>query len=120
MFCLSKGLCAPVGSMLVGSRELIERGAVDPQDAGRRHAAGGRAGRGWPDCAGRDAGAAWAKITPTRAAWRSRSPRMRGCVIDLETVQTNIVIFRPRTGRQRRWSAGLKQQGVLCGTAGAG
>lgn len=25
MFCLSKGLCAPVGSMLVGSREFIER-----------------------------------------------------------------------------------------------
>ena len=25
MFCLSKGLCAPVGSMLVGSRELIDR-----------------------------------------------------------------------------------------------
>src|ERR1700684_2550994 len=26
MFCLSKGLCAPVGSMLVGSRALMERG----------------------------------------------------------------------------------------------
>ncbi|MCX6097768.1 MAG: low-specificity L-threonine aldolase [Caldiserica bacterium] len=25
MFCLSKGLCAPVGSLLVGSREYIER-----------------------------------------------------------------------------------------------
>ena len=25
MFCLSKGLCAPVGSMLVGSRALMER-----------------------------------------------------------------------------------------------
>ncbi|GAB4467801.1 MAG: low-specificity L-threonine aldolase [Anaerolineae bacterium] len=25
MFCLSKGLCAPVGSLLVGSREFIER-----------------------------------------------------------------------------------------------
>ena len=25
MFCLSKGLCAPVGSMLVGSRDFIER-----------------------------------------------------------------------------------------------
>ncbi len=25
MFCLSKGLCAPVGSMLVGSREFIEK-----------------------------------------------------------------------------------------------
>jgi threonine aldolase len=25
MFCLSKGLCAPVGSLLVGSRDYIER-----------------------------------------------------------------------------------------------
>lgn len=25
MFCLSKGLCAPIGSLLVGSREFIER-----------------------------------------------------------------------------------------------
>ena len=28
MFCLSKGLCAPVGSMLVGSGELIERARI--------------------------------------------------------------------------------------------
>ena len=28
MFCLSKGLCAPVGSMLVGSGEAIERGRL--------------------------------------------------------------------------------------------
>lgn len=28
MFCLSKGLCAPVGSMLVGSAELIERARI--------------------------------------------------------------------------------------------
>ena len=28
MFCLSKGLCAPVGSMLVGSREVIERARI--------------------------------------------------------------------------------------------
>ena len=45
MFCLSKGLGAPVGSMLTGSAAL-------PQGAGWRHAAGGRAGRGGIDCAG--------------------------------------------------------------------
>ncbi|MGD0964594.1 MAG: GntG family PLP-dependent aldolase [Candidatus Acidiferrales bacterium] len=28
MFCLSKGLCAPVGSMLVGSREFIDKARV--------------------------------------------------------------------------------------------
>jgi len=25
MFCLSKGLCAPVGSMVVGSKDFIDR-----------------------------------------------------------------------------------------------
>ena len=47
---------------------------VDPQDAGRGHAAGGRAGCGGPDCAGRDAGAACTKTTPTRGGWPSRLP----------------------------------------------
>ena len=28
MFCLSKGLCAPVGSMLVGSTELMEQARI--------------------------------------------------------------------------------------------
>ena len=40
MFCLSKGLGAPVGSMLVGSRELIASAGL-PQGIRRRHEAGG-------------------------------------------------------------------------------
>jgi threonine aldolase len=44
---------------------------------------------------------------------------MGGCLIDLETVQTNIVIFRPGAKTAAEIVAGLKARGVLCGTAGA-
>jgi threonine aldolase len=44
---------------------------------------------------------------------------MGGCLIDLETVQTNIVIFRPEGRTAAEIVAGLKARGVLCGTAGA-
>jgi Threonine aldolase len=40
MFCLSKGLCAPVGSMLAGSREFIEKARRRRKISGRRHAPG--------------------------------------------------------------------------------
>ena len=43
--CFSKGLGAPVGSALVGSREFIARRAPRAQDARRRHAPGRRARR---------------------------------------------------------------------------
>jgi threonine aldolase len=42
--CFSKGLGAPVGSALCGSRELIARAPPHPQDGRRRHAAGRHAG----------------------------------------------------------------------------
>ena len=58
-FCLSKGLGAPVGSMIVGSRDFIERCRVYSQDARRRHAAGRCAGRRGLGGSGRGA-----KITP--------------------------------------------------------
>ncbi|MEI9969704.1 MAG: beta-eliminating lyase-related protein [Terracidiphilus sp.] len=50
MFCLSKGLGAPVGSMLVGSAALMARGACLPESIRRRHEAGGCAGRGGTHC----------------------------------------------------------------------
>ena len=58
MFCLSKGLCAPVGSMLVGSAERMAQARIYRKALGGRNAAGGRAGGGGADCAGEDAAAA--------------------------------------------------------------
>ena len=44
-FCLSKGLCAPVGSLLCGSAEFIGRARRTRKGSGRRHAPGGHPGR---------------------------------------------------------------------------
>ena len=41
-FCVSKGLGAPVGSVVCGSRDVRRAAPARPQDAGRRHAAGRR------------------------------------------------------------------------------
>ena len=49
--CLSKGLGAPVGSVLCGSAAHIAQGAPLAQGAGRGHAAGRRARRGRHPCA---------------------------------------------------------------------
>jgi threonine aldolase len=54
MVAFSKGLCCPVGSVLAGSAAFYSRGASRAQDAGRRHASGGRAGGGVLGCAGHD------------------------------------------------------------------
>ena len=59
------------------------------------------------------------KIMRMRGGWPSRLLRWGAARIDLETVQTNIVIFRPEVRTAAEIVAGLKAKGVLCGTAGA-
>jgi threonine aldolase len=116
MFCLSKGLCAPVGSMLIGSRSLIDRGRSirkmlggGMRQAGVMAAAGLIALEGMPARLHED---------HENARWMAEQiGAMDGRQIDLETVQTNIVIFRPE-GRAAEIIARLKSRGVLCGTAG--
>jgi threonine aldolase len=118
MFCLSKGLCAPVGSLLVGSRVLMERGRSI-----RKMLGGGMRQAGVLAAAGLIA----LEEMPARlhedhanARWMAEQiAGMGGCLIDLETVQTNIVIFRPEGRTAAEIVAGLKTRGVLCGTAGA-
>jgi threonine aldolase len=118
MFCLSKGLCAPVGSLLVGSRVLMERGRSI-----RKMLGGGMRQAGVLAAAGLIA----LEEMPARlhedhanARWMAEQiAGMGGCLIDLETVQTNIVIFRPEGRTAAQIVAGLKTGGVLCGTAGA-
>jgi threonine aldolase len=118
MFCLSKGLCAPVGSLLVGSRALMERGRSI-----RKMLGGGMRQAGVLAAAGLIA----LEEMPARlhedhanARWMAgQIAGIGGCLIDLETVQTNIVIFRPEGRTAAEIVAGLKARGVLCGTASA-
>jgi threonine aldolase len=117
MFCLSKGLCAPVGSILVGSRALIDRGRSI-----RKMLGGGMRQSGVLAAAGLIALEEMPARLPedhANARWMAEQiAEIPGCVIDLETVQTNIVIFRSAHRTATEIVAALKAQGVLCGTAG--
>lgn len=92
MFCLSKGLGAPVGSMLAGSAEAIAEGRLyrkrlggGMRQAGVLAAAGLIALEDSPRCLVKDH--ANARLLAEGIA------SLPGIRIDLESVQTNIVIF---------------------------
>ncbi len=113
MFCLSKGLGAPVGSMLVGSAEAMARARElrkslggGMRQAGVLAAAGLIALEEMPARLGEDH--ANARLLAEAVA------KQEAAEIDLETVQTNIVIFQLRRGENAAvFCAALKQRGVL-------
>lgn len=117
--CLSKGLCSPVGSVLVGSREEIERGRYL-----RKQLGGGM----------RQSGilAACGIVSITQMIGRLKDDhanarkladglaRLPGVLLDLATVQTNIIYFSVpgRESQFPQWLDRLKQQKVLAMTLG--
>jgi len=118
MFCLSKGLGAPVGSMLVGSREAIDRARIF-----RKALGGGMRQAGILAAAGLIA----LKEMPTRLGDDHANARLIAeaiaaeptAEIDLDAVQTNIVIFTLRnSGDAAAFCAALKQKGVLASAIG--
>jgi threonine aldolase len=119
MFCLSKGLGAPVGSMLVGSRAAIEQARVHRKalgggmrQAGVLAAAGLIALREMPKRLGEDH--ANARLLAEAVAGLPEAAE-----IDLDGVQTNIVIFALRNGADATaFTAALKQKGVLASAIG--
>jgi threonine aldolase len=118
MFCLSKGLCAPVGSMLVGSRELMDQARIY-----RKALGGGMRQAGVLAAAGLIA----LEKMPARLHEDHANARllaealshMEGVSIDLHSVETNIVIFHV-TGALNapELVERLKARGVLAGTVG--
>ncbi len=118
MFCLSKGLCAPVGSMLVGSRELMHRARIIRKSLG-----GGMRQVGVLAAAG-----LIALDTMTRRLDEDhRNARIlaeslamvSGLTVNLESVQTNIVRFQLNAGKGASdLVARLKQRGILVGSTG--
>ena len=115
-FCVSKGLGAPVGSLICGSRDFIDAGPARAQDDRRRHAAGGYHRR-------RRASSRWTRMVDRLAedhvnarALAEAVTKLPGLSVDLASVQTNIVVFRvdrgdrrarrrPRAGHGLRWPA---------------
>ena len=117
MFCLSKGLCAPVGSMLVGSRDFIDRARLvrkalggGMRQAGILAAAGLIALEEMPKRLGEDH--ANARFLAESLA---ELPQVE---IDLTTVQTNIVIFTVRDYPDPAPILDkLRKRGIIAGTA---
>jgi threonine aldolase len=117
MFCLSKGLCAPVGSMLVGSKEAIAEARVY-----RKALGGGMRQAGILAAAGLIA----LEKMPLRlhedhanarmlAETLAKSPEVE---IDLDSVQTNIAVFKLRTIKAADLTARLKDRGILMSAVG--
>jgi threonine aldolase len=118
MFCLSKGLGAPVGSMLVGSAELISRARIF-----RKALGGGMRQVGVLAAAGLIA----LEEGPKHLANDHASARLLaeaiahvdGVSIDLGSVETNIVVFRLTSGMGGAdLAARLKARGVLTNALG--
>src|SRR5215475_2671321 len=115
-FCLSKGLGAPVGSMIVGSKELIERCRVN-----RKLLGGGMRQAGVLAAAGLVALDEGPKHIPTdheNAQILARGlAKIPGIQIDPKKVQTNIVIFSITASglASDRLVERLKQRKVLTG-----
>jgi threonine aldolase len=117
MFCLSKGLGAPVGSMLVGSRDFIAEARI-----GRKLLGGGMRQAGVLAAAGLVA----LQETPEILHVDHENARrlaegiaqIKGVSLDPRSVMTNIVIFDVKalglTAEQV--CAALERPGVLCQT----
>jgi threonine aldolase len=113
MFCLSKGLGAPVGSMLVGSAELIARARIY-----RKALGGGMRQAGILAAAGLIA----LEQGPKRLHEDHANARLLaealantpGVTINLKSVETNIVIFRVTAGHGAPdLVSRLKARGIL-------
>lgn len=121
MFCLSKGLGAPVGSIIAGTREFIDR-AVPV----RRMLGGGMRQVGVIAAAGLvalDKMIGRLEEDHANAQFLTMGlAEIQGVRIDPERVQTNIVVFDIRdTGQTtEEISARLKQRGVLSNGISAG
>ena len=118
MFCLSKGLGAPVGSMLVGTTDAIARGRLyrkrlggAMRQVGVLAAAGLIALEEMPNRLGEDH--ANARFLAGELA------KLSGLKVHLERVQTNIVVFDiSATGLNAdEFNARLKAHGVLMNDA---
>ena len=118
MFCVSKGLAAPVGSLLVGPRDFIDRAV-----RGRKIVGGAMRQAGVIA-----AGGLYAldhmveRLAEDQDNARRLADGLRalpGVAIDRDDVQTNIFFIHlsPPAPSAKELSARLRERGVLCGAA---
>ena len=118
MFCLSKGLGAPVGSMLTGSAEQMDRARIF-----RKALGGGMRQAGVLAAAGLIAlnkGPARLHEDHSNARLLAEAlSNIDGVEIELDAVETNIVVFRLTAGRSAaELVKRLKERGVLMSAVG--
>ncbi len=118
-FCLSKGLGAPVGSLLVGSRASIDRARIY-----RKALGGGMRQAGILAAAGLIAlEEGPSRLQEDHANARVLAETIAACEaadIDLLSVQTNIVFFKLKNdGDAPGLVAALKAEGILCSAIGS-
>ena len=120
MFCLSKGLGAPVGSLLAGTAEAVGRGRLL-----RKRLGGGMRQAGILAAAGlvalEDSPARLAEDHDNARFLAERVASLPGIIIDPASVKTNIVIFDV-SGlglSAEEFSDALKTQGVLANSIDA-
>jgi threonine aldolase len=117
-FCLSKGLGAPVGSILVGSRASIDRARIY-----RKALGGGMRQAGILAAAGLIAlEEGPLRLHEDHANARLLADAIATCDyadIDLPSVQTNIVFFTLKNeGDAPAFVAALRNEGILCSAIG--
>ena len=117
MFCLSKGLCAPVGSLLVGNRDWIaEARRIRKMMGGGMRQVGVLAA----------AGLVALERMPQRLSEDHENARflaealseMNTCCVDLDRVHTNIVLVDLASMSSAEFLARLKNEDVLAGPTG--
>lgn len=119
MFCLSKGLSAPVGSLLAGSRSFIDRARRV-----RKLLGGGMRQAGILAAAGIVALETMVdRLAEDHANARRLAgglSRIAGIDVDLKRVQTNIVVFRLTDERlnEDEFLARLREREILAGSFG--
>jgi threonine aldolase len=119
MFSLSKGLSAPAGSVLVGSREFIEEARLV-----RKALGGGMRQVGVLAACGivalRDMVERLAEDHANARRLAEGLARVPGIDVEPASVETNIVIVRLRAGPEAHgpFVARLRERGVLCASLG--
>lgn len=120
-FCLSKGLAAPVGSLLCGKQEVIDRARRY-----RKMIGGGMRQAGIIAAAGivalTEMVERLAEDHQTARQLAEGLVDLPGMRLDLETVQTNLVIFGPRNPSPEgpSFAQMLAREGVKIGDIGGG
>jgi threonine aldolase len=114
MCCLSKALCAPVGSLLAGSEDVIAQGRIE-----RKRLGGGMRQAGVLAAPGLLALSQMVDRLPEDHARAARladavAARWPDCGLDPSSVRTNIVTFTHR--ESEKLLAHLADHGILAGT----